>query len=85
MSSLNLMGKAIAKAPFSLAKEPESRLSITMLITALDIAVLLIMGPVASECASISIAVPIAFAVASAALLASLAHMWMLTLGLWID
>jgi hypothetical protein len=57
----------------------------TMLMTAVDFAALLIVGPVASECASISIAVPIAYAVAAAALLASLAHMWMLTLGLWVD
>ena len=85
MSSLNLMGKAIAKAPFSLAKEPESRLSITMLMTGLDIAALLFVRPVATECASISVAVPIAFAIAAVALLGSLAHMWMLTLGLWID
>jgi hypothetical protein len=80
------MGKAIAKAsPFSLAKNSESRLSVTMLMTALDIAALMIVRPVATECASISVVVPIAFAIAAVALLGSLAHMWMLTLGLWVD
>jgi len=85
MSSLKLMVKAVDKAPDSLAKALESRFSLTMLITALDIAALTVVAPIASECASISAAVPVAFAVLAISLLVSLAHMWMLTLRMWMD
>jgi hypothetical protein len=59
------------------------RLKITIVATVLDFCAILVFGPTAYACASISLLVPITFMVLAVGLFAVLWHMWVLTLKSW--
>jgi hypothetical protein len=83
MSSMYSVAAVMDPARLALTRKFDSRLAITLLTTAFDIAAMVVVGPIAFQCAAYSAALPIAFLILAAAMLASLAHMWSLTLRIW--
>ncbi len=66
-----------------LPEEFRDRLALTLLATVLDFGVIGMAGPVAFQCASISLGVPVAFSILAVGLFAVLGYMWFLTVKSW--
>ena len=60
-----------------------SRIAVSSLATALDVGALVTVGPLAYECGPFSSIVPVVFSVLALGALASLGHMWYLTIQSW--
>ncbi len=60
-----------------------SRFAVSSLATALDVGALVTVGPAAYACGPISSIVPVVFSVLALGALASLGHMWYLTIHSW--
>jgi hypothetical protein len=80
MSSLYSVAEVMDPPRILFSRKPERRLTVTLLATVLDIAVLVIVAPIAFRCAFILPVIAVAFSLLAGGMFLSLAHMWMLTL-----
>jgi hypothetical protein len=83
MSNLASVAEQIFTARPTLPGGFRDRLKITVVATVLDFCAILVFGPTAFACASISLLVPITFMILAVGLFAVLWHMWVLTFKSW--
>jgi hypothetical protein len=80
MNNLYSVAEVIDPAHILLSRKPEWTLAVTLLLTAFDVVVLAVVGPLAFRCTFILAAIPVTFSILAFAMLLSLAHMWAITL-----
>jgi hypothetical protein len=83
MLDLRLLDIEILPRHNSIAKVFAGRLIVSFLITAVDVAVLIAIVPIAYQSGLISTFLPIGFALLALGMGASLGRMWWLTVQMW--